>query len=68
MASTKGAYLKHIRYDSTTPYRIERYLERENWSKEDWRNWIDSRLEETLYNAKKYVPFYQKYWSKCEKS
>ena len=46
MASTKGAYLKHIRYDSTTPYRIERYLERENWSKEDWRKWIDSHLEE----------------------
>ena len=68
MASTKGAYLKNIRYDSTTPQRIEKYLERESWNKKNWQEWIDSKLNETLYNAREYVPFYQKYWSECEKS
>jgi len=68
MASTKGAYLKNIRYDSTTPQRIEKYIERESWNKKQWQEWVDSKLNETLYNARKYVPFYQKYWSECEKS
>jgi len=68
MASTKGAYLKNIRYDSTTPQRIEKYLERESWNKKQWKEWVDSKLNETLHNAQKYVPFYQKYWSECEKS
>ena len=68
MASAKGAYLKKIRYDSTTPLRIEKYLERESWSKKKWQEWVDSQLNETLHNARKYVPFYQKYWSKSEKS
>ena len=68
MASIKGAYLKNIRYDSTTPQRIEKYLERESWNKKNWQEWIDSKLNETLYNAREYVPFYQKYWSECEKS
>ena len=68
MASTKGAYLKNIRYDSTTPQRIEKYIERENWNKKQWQEWVDSKLNETLYNAREYVPFYQKYWSECEKS
>ena len=68
MASTKGAYLKNIRYDSTTPQRIEKYIERESWNKKQWHEWVDSKLNETLYNAREYVPFYQKYWSECEKS
>ena len=68
MASIKGAHLKHIRYDSTTPQRIEKYLEREAWTKKQWKEWVDSKLNKTLYNARKYVPFYQKYWLESEKS
>ena len=68
MASTQGAYLKHLRYDSTTPKRIEGYLEREYWSGEEWKSWKDSSLEKLLYNAKKYVPFYQQYWVRNKKS
>ena len=59
MASIKGAHLKHIRYDSTTPHRIEKYLVREAWTKTQWKEWVDSKLDITLYNARKYVPFYQ---------
>jgi phenylacetate-CoA ligase len=68
MASTKGAYLKNIRYDSTTPQRIEKYIERESWNKKKWQEWVDSKLNATLHNAREYVPFYQKYWLECEKS
>jgi len=68
MASIKGVYLKNIRYDSITPYRIEKYIERENWSKSEWKKWIDAQLEETLYNARKYTPFYQQYWMKSKGS
>ena len=68
MASIKGAHLKHIRYDSTTPQRIEKYLERETWTKKQWKEWVDAKLNITLHNARKYVPFYQKYWSESEKS
>lgn len=68
MASIKGAHLKHIRYDSKTPQRIEKYIERESWNKKKWQEWVDSKLNETLHNARKYIPFYQKYWSECEKS
>ena len=68
MASAQGAYLEHVRYDSTTAKRIEGYLEREYWSGEDWKSWKNSSLEKTLYNAKKYVPFYQQYWVTREKT
>jgi phenylacetate-CoA ligase len=63
MASVKGAYLKHIRYDESTIERIEGYIEREKWGKEKWQTWIEERLQRTLYNAKKYVPYYKDYWS-----
>ena len=58
MASVKGAYLEKIRYDSTTLDRIEKYLERENWSSYEWKRWKDSHLEKILYNARKYVIHY----------
>ena len=68
MASAQGAYLEGVRYDSTTAKRIEGYLEREYWSGEDWKSWKNSSLEKTLYNAKKYIPFYQQYWASNNKS
>ena len=64
----KGAYLKKIRYDSTTLYRIEKYLKRENWSNHEWKRWKESQLEKTLYDARKYVPFYQQYWASSNKT
>jgi len=67
MASLKGAYLKKLRYDSNSILLIEKYLERETWNRMQWKNWIDYRLSEVLYNAKHYVPFYQEYWSKSNK-
>ena len=39
-----------------------KYLERENWSSHEWRRLKVSHLEKTLYNARKYIPFYQQYW------
>ena len=68
MASVKGAYLQKIRYDSTTQDHIEKYFERENWSSDEWEKWKESLLEKTLYDAKKYVPFYQQYWVTREKT
>ena len=68
MASLKGAYLRKLRYDSTSLLRIEKYLERETWNRKQWQEWIDSRLNKVLHNARHYVPYYQKYWSKSNKS
>ena len=62
MASIKGAYLKKIRYDAKSPKRIDKYIEREEWTKKEWEKWIEDKLQKTLHNAKNNVPFYQKYW------
>ena len=68
LASLKGAYLKKLRYDATSLLRIDSYLERETWDRRQWQDWIDSKLSKVLYNARNYVPYYQKYWSKSNKS
>jgi len=68
LASLKGAYLRKLRYDSTSLLRIEKYLERETWNRKQWQEWIDSRLNKVLHNARNHVPFYQEYWSKSNKS
>ena len=44
------------------------YVEREEWTVEDWRKWREDKLQRTLYNARKYVPYYKKYWESDKKS
>ena len=68
MASVKGHFLKNMRYDYSIERRIEEYIERENWNKNNWKVWIENRLQRILYDSKKYVPFYKEFWKNSEKS
>mgnify|MGYP001165033825 CR=1 FL=1 len=63
MASAKGSLLNRLRYDKTTNLRVDKYLERESWSKSDWTEWIEVKQSTILSEARQYVPYYQNYWS-----
>ena len=56
VATIYGLYLNNIRYDKSFNKRVDKYLERETFTANQWANWKNNTLERTLYNARKYVP------------
>ena len=61
MATIEGYRLQKWRYSYRTEELINNYYEREAWSDNDWQKSIHNQLDESLNNAKKFVPFYQEY-------
>ena len=68
MATIEGYRLQNWRYSSRTEELINNYYERETWSKNDWQIWSQNQIDVSLNNAKKFVPFYQKYWKNKNES
>ena len=62
MATIEGYRLQKWRYSSRTEELINIYNERETWSEDYWKKWVQNLIDKSLDNAKKYVPFYQEYW------
>jgi len=62
-ASAWGYYLHWWRYGKKTEFHLEEALERDNWKKEQWSNYNESRLSEILESAAKHVPYYKDIWN-----
>ena len=60
MATIEGYRLQNWRYSSRTEELINIYNERETWSENTWQTWIQNKIDESLYNAKKFIPFSSK--------
>src|SRR4051812_8578393 len=63
IASMRGYYLSRLRYDKRTEKLVERALERDRWSDEQWSDWSSERLSFVLERAASKVPYYRKMWS-----
>ncbi|RQW03236.1 phenylacetate--CoA ligase family protein, partial [candidate division KSB1 bacterium] len=63
-ASLYGLRLNHQRYGRDTEHLVERALEREGWSHDQWKRWQEERLGYILHRAATRVPFYRTMWAK----
>lgn len=61
-ANLRGLYLQRQRYGSETEKLVEEALERETWSVEKWKTWLETRLAEVLYRARTKTPYYRALW------
>jgi phenylacetate-CoA ligase len=61
-ASVYGYYLRGWRYGFDTENRVERAIERESWSPEEWKVWREERLAYVLHRAAHKVPYYRAHW------
>lgn len=61
-ASLRGFKLRSWRYGHDTERLVEEALEREYWSRKEWREWQEKRLVYILYRAARCVPFYREQW------
>ena len=61
-ASLRGFYLNSWRYGAETEELVHQILERDYWSSEKWKNFLEERRAFILYRAATEVPFYKNYW------
>jgi len=64
IATGRGAYLRHWRYDHQTERLVEEAMEKERWGPERWKNWQEERLAYVLHRAATKVPYYRSAWEK----
>lgn len=62
-ASARGYYLRRWRYGPETEKFVEEALERDQWSREQWKTWREERLAFMLNHAANHVPYYRQHWS-----
>jgi phenylacetate-CoA ligase len=62
VASARGYHLRRWRYGPETEQLVEKALEREQWSPEQWKARQEERLAYVLHRAATKVPYYQEYW------
>lgn len=58
LASGRGAVLSARRYGRDTGRLTAEAIEREHWSKEQWRSWQEHRLQALIEAARIYAPAY----------
>lgn len=63
VASLRGYYLNWWRYDASTDDLVERILERDSWTADQWKEWQNERLSFILERAATRVPYYRQLWS-----
>lgn len=66
--STYGLYRYWLRYGPGYRRYLEGYKQREKYGPEDWRAWQEDRLRDLLRIAATRVPFYQRTWSRDERT
>lgn len=62
IASARGFYLRSWRYGSETEQLIDEALERDKWSDEQWKTYLENRLSYVLHRAATQVPYYRAIW------
>ncbi|HMN61042.1 MAG TPA: AMP-binding protein [Anaerolinea sp.] len=63
-ASIHGYRLRWWRYGSNTEKLVEETLERDHWSRDQWKTWQDEQLAFILHRAATQVPYYRDQWQK----
>lgn len=63
IASARGYYLRAWRYGPDHETAVERALERETWSADQWTAWREERLSRLLHRAASQVPYYRNLWA-----
>ncbi|HKA36415.1 MAG TPA: hypothetical protein VKH43_06310 [Thermoanaerobaculia bacterium] len=63
-ASARGLYLKHWRYGTRTEEEVQGALERDAWTAERWKSWLDEKLAQLLGRAASAVPYYRAWWKR----
>jgi phenylacetate-CoA ligase len=64
IATGRGAYLYHWRYDRHTEQRVQEALDRDQWSPDQWKKYQEERLAFVLHRAATKVPYYREAWSR----
>jgi phenylacetate-CoA ligase len=62
VASIRGYYLNQLRYGNKIEYLIDAALERETWTRDQWKAWQEERIAKILWHAARNVPYYRQYW------
>jgi len=57
-----GSYLRRWRYGPETERLVEETLDRDTWSREQWKTWREKRLAFILNHAATTVPYYREQW------
>jgi len=63
-ASLHGYRLNSWRYGPETEELVVEALDREKWSREQWKKWQEERLAYLLHRAATKVPYYKEIWAK----
>ncbi len=61
-ASLRGYYLNWWRYNKGTDGLVEKVLERDTWTEQEWEVWRSKQLAYVLERAATRVPFYRNQW------
>src|SRR5262249_50311605 len=62
-AALRGVYLNLWRYSRQSGDLVAQALERDYWSADRWRQWLDERQAYVLHRAATQVPFYREQWA-----
>jgi phenylacetate-CoA ligase len=62
VATVRGCQLEYLRRGRDFEQLVDEYLERENWSRQQWQQWQSGKLREMLRWAAREVPYYRRYW------
>ncbi len=62
VASARGYHLRWWRYDKRTEELVEQALERDHWTRDQWREWQSERISYLLERSAKHVPYYRNMW------
>ncbi len=63
VATLRGLYLRWWRYGPDSERLVRETLERDRWSRDQWRRWLEERLARQLERAATRVPYYREYWT-----
>ena len=66
--TTYGLYWYWLRFGPGYHHYLKDYTDREGFSSEEWRAWQQRRLRGLLHSAATSVPYYQRMWTKDERS
>jgi phenylacetate-CoA ligase len=61
-ATLRGLYLRWWRHGPARERLMREAVERELWSPEEWRRWLDEHVPRQLERAATRVPYYRAYW------
>ena len=62
-ASLRGFHLRSWRFGPESERLVAEALEREHWTREQWKVWQENQLSFVLHRARTQVPYYREHWA-----